>query len=234
MNQQKSFMFYTSWESTFLDLTLEERWTFVHNLIKFHSNRENELEFPTRIDSLTWKGVLPALEINRQKWNERAQRSRENGSKNKNISLSVPSIIHGVGIIPTNTQQVTSEPGRPVNSKLSNGNSQMVIENGKQGNVNSEQLNVNRQLGIEKSQLITDNDKIEDYHHLLKKVTDRNIEEIESILNRKFSSLPTWKKVLKSYGPKEFIEKYQHIINWSNQLSVDITKYYNKMVTTLN
>ena len=222
MNQQKSFMFYTSWEFTLLELTLEERWTFVHNLMKFYSNRENELEFPTRIDSITWKGVLPALEINRQKWNERAERSRENGGKNKikNILHSVPLISQGVEITPTNTQQVISEPERPVNSQLSTVNCELETDNGQLSTVNCE--------------LETDNDKTEDYHHLLHKVTDRNIDEIESILNRKFASVPTWKKVLKTYGPTEFIEKYQHIINYSNQLSVDINKYFNVMILSTN
>lgn len=236
MNQQKSFMFYTSWEFTLLELTLEERWTFVHNLMKFYSNRENELEFPTRIDSITWKGVLPALEINRQKWNERAERSRENGSKNKikNILHSVPLISQGVEITPTNTQQVISEPERPVNSKMLNGNSKMLIDNSQLENGNSKLSTVNSELEIENSELKTDNDKTEDYHHLLQKVTDRSIEEIESILDRKFASLPTWKKVLKSYGPTEFIEKYQHIINWSNQLTVDINKYFNAMILSTN
>jgi hypothetical protein len=229
-------MFYTSWEFTLLELTLEERWTFVHNLMKFYSNRENELEFPTRIDSITWKGVLPALEINRQKWNERAERSRENGGKNKikNILHSVPLISQGVEITPTNTQQVISEPKEPVNSKLLNGNSKRLIGNSQLENGNSKLSTVNSELGIENSELKTDNDKTEDYHHLLQKVTDRSIEEIESILDRKFASLPTWKKVLKSYGPTEFIEKYQHIINWSNQLTVDINKYFNVMILSTN
>ena len=236
MNQQKIFMFYTSWEFTLLELTLEERWTFVHNLMKFYSNRENELEFPTRIDSITWKGVLPALEINRQKWNERAERSRENGGKNKikNILHSVPLISQGVEITPTNTQQVISEPKEPVNSKLLNGNSKMLIVNSQLENGNSKLSTVNSELEIENSELKMDNDKTEDYHHLLLKVTDRSIEEIESILDRKFASLPTWKKVLKSYGPREFIEKYQHIINWSNQLTVDINKYFNVMILSTN
>jgi hypothetical protein len=250
MNQQKSFMFYTSWEFTLLELTLEERWTFVHNLMKFYSNRENELEFPTRIDSITWKGVLPALEINRQKWNERAERSRENGGKNriKTILPSVPLISQGVEITPTNTQQVISEPERPVNGQLSTVNCELETDNGQLSTVNCEletdngQLSTvnceletdNGQLSTVNCELETDNDKTEDYHHLLHKVTDRNIDEIESILNRKFASVPTWKKVLKTYGPTEFIEKYQHIINWSNQLSVDINKYFNEMILSTN
>jgi hypothetical protein len=204
--------------------------------MKFYSNRENELEFPTRIDSITWKGVLPALEINRQKWNERAERSRENGGKNriKTILHSVPLISQGVEITPTNTQQVISEPKEPVNSKLLNGNSKRLIGNSQLENGNSKLSTVNSELEIENSELKTDNDKTEDYHHLLQKVTDRSIEEIESILDRKFASLPTWKKVLKSYGPTEFIEKYQHIINWSNQLTVDINKYFNVMILSTN
>ncbi len=222
MNQQKSFMFYTSWEKKLLKLNLEQRWTFIHNLIKYHSNRTDEIELPELADDLVWDGVLPALEINRMKWEERANRSRENGKKNLGkVSININPKE------PEKTQQVISEPKEPVNSKLLNGNSKMLI-------VNSQLENGNSKLSTVNSELKMDNDKTEDYHHLLHKVTDRNIDEIESILNRKFASVPTWKKVLKTYGPTEFIEKYQHIINWSNQLSVDINKYFNVMILSTN
>jgi hypothetical protein len=229
MNQQKIFMFYTSWEKKLLKLNLEQRWTFIHNLIKYHSNRADEIELPELADDLVWDGVLPALEINQMKWEERANRSRENGKKNLGkVSININPKE------PEKTQQVISEPKEPVNSKLLNGNSKMLIVNSQLENENSKQSTVKSELEIENSELKMDNDKTEDYHHLLQKVTDRSIEEIESILDRKFASLPTWKKVLKSYGPTEFIEKYQHIINWSNQLTVDINKYFNEMMLSTN
>ena len=178
---------------------------------------------------MLWDGILPALEINQRKWEERANRSRENGKKNLgNVS------INNNPKEPENTQQVISKPKEPVNSKLLNGNSKLLNGNSQLESGNSQQSTVNSELEIENSELKTDNDKTEDYHHLLQKVEDRSIEEIESILDRKFASLPTWKKVLKSYGPTEFIEKYQHIINWSNQLTVDINKYFNVMILSTN
>jgi hypothetical protein len=222
MNEKVRFMFYTNWEKQLLKLNLEQRWTFVHNLIKYHSNRVDEIELPDLVDEMLWDGILPALEINQRKWEERANRSRENGKKNLgNVS------INNNPKEPEKTQQVISEPKEPVNSK-------MLIVNSKLENENSKQSTVKSELEIENSELKTDNDKTEDYHHLLQKVEDRSIGEIESILDRKFASLPTWKKVLKYYGPTEFIEKYQHIINWSNQLTVDINKYFNEMMLSTN
>lgn len=218
MSEKVRFMFYTNWEKQLLKLNLEQRWTFVHNLIKYHSNRTDEIELPDLVDEILWDSILPALEINQMKWEERANRSRENGKKNLGkVSININPRE------PEKTQQVITEPKQPVNSKQLNGNSKLESENSKQSTVKSE-------LEIENGELKTDNDKTEDYHHLLQKVTDRSIEEIESILDRKFASLPTWKKVLKFYGPTEFIEKYQHIINWSNQLTVDINKYFNVMI----
>jgi len=236
MNEKVRFMFYTNWEKQLLKLNLEQRWTFVHNLIKYHSNRVDEIELPDLVDEMLWDGILPALEINQRKWEERANRSRENGKKNLgNVS------INNNPKEPEKTQQVISKPKEPVNSKLLNGNSQLesgnsqlLNGNSKLESGNSKQSTVNSELEIENSELKTDNYKTENYHHLLKKVEDRSIEEIESILNRKFASLPTWKKVLKYYGPTEFIEKYQHIINWSNQLTVDINKYFNEMMLSTN
>lgn len=229
MSEKVRFMFYTNWEKQLLKLNLEQRWTFVHNLIKYHSNRTDEIELPDLVDEILWDSILPSLVINQMKWEERANRSRENGKKNiGNVS------INNNPKEPENTQQVISEPKEPVNSKLLNGNSKMLIVNSELENGNSKLSTVNSELEIENSELKMDNDKTEDYHHLLQKVTDRSIEEIESILDRKFASLPTWKKVLKFYGPTEFIEKYQHIINWSNQLTVDINKYFNVMILSTN
>lgn len=135
MSNQKSFMFYLNWEEQLSVLSSdEERWNFVHNLIKFH--RGEELEFKTDMVKLIWLGVKIAVEENQRKWNERANNSRINGKKNtgnKNHDFDF------------RTQQVISEPTEPVKSKESIVKSEELIVNGKVENVNSEILNINSQ-----------------------------------------------------------------------------------------
>ena len=127
MSSQKSFMFYLSWEEQLSVLSSdEERWNFVHNLIRYHKGEE--LEFKSDMVRLIWLGVKIPVEENIRKWNERANNSRINGKKHTGKKNQIIEEI---------TQQVFSEPKEPVKSKESNTKSQIsntksqIVENQK-------------------------------------------------------------------------------------------------------
>ena len=130
-------MFYLTWKSQLDVLSDKELRRFVNNLISWHSGEEIELK--TKSDLLVWNGILPALEVNEEKWNSRAESSRENGKQ---------------GGRPPKAQQVMNEPIKPVNSKELNVDSKLETVDGKELNVdskletvNGEQSNVDSKLG---------------------------------------------------------------------------------------
>jgi hypothetical protein len=75
--EKKSFLFYLNWKDQIDDLDDQELRRLINNLIKYHSGEEVDLQ--TKIDRLVWKGILPGLEANQDKYEKKVQANRENG-----------------------------------------------------------------------------------------------------------------------------------------------------------
>lgn len=92
---RKSFMFYLEWENQLDLISDEEKIRFIYNLIRFHKG--DEVDLKTTADKLLWNGVLPAIRINDEKYQNVIERNKKNGklggrpkkgdSKNQEISL---------------------------------------------------------------------------------------------------------------------------------------------------
>jgi hypothetical protein len=77
--EKKSFMFYNSWGSQLEVLSDKELRRFINNLISYHTGKEVNLI--SKSDKLIWNGVLPGLEVNNIKYQQKVNRNRENGKK---------------------------------------------------------------------------------------------------------------------------------------------------------
>lgn len=194
---RKSFMFYLNWKTQLDILSDKELRRFIYNLISWHQDENVELN--TKTDLLVWNGVLPALEVNDDKWNSRADKSRENGKRGGRPKKEITQ----------ETQQVISEPKKPVNSKLLNDNSEKVTEKGKE-------INVEGKLKNEKSKMLKEEGEMEEVNG--KQVIDntnknngesistflrREINNCISILDNEFSHLPYLKSFANPEGIKE-------------------------------
>lgn len=138
---KKSFLFYMNWEVQIDLLTDEEVRRFNKNLFRYH--RGEEVELVTISDKITWAGILPALEINKEKYEKKCLANQENGQLggapkgNQNASK---------------TKTTQNNPDNPIkeNSKKKNDKSKKEIDNRKNTNDNWE-------LGTGKSQLEKEN-----------------------------------------------------------------------------
>jgi hypothetical protein len=147
MGNRKSFMFYLNWEKQIELLSDEQLRRFVMNLIKYHSDRNDELELKNKEDELLWIGILPALEVNDSKWKKKAEASVKNGSLGGRPSKSIETK-------PIETHQVISKPNQPDNSKQIIDNSKQEIDNGKLEIDNSEKEKVESKLIIDNSNVL--------------------------------------------------------------------------------
>lgn len=111
---------------------------FIYNLCNYA--QEIEVELPTKFEKAIWLGILPSLKINDRKYEERAEKSRENGKLggapigNQNARK--------FEIIPNNLNQ----PKQPDKSKEINDNSKMLNEKCEKINENSKMKNVNEKV----------------------------------------------------------------------------------------
>ena len=161
---------------------------FINNLIDWHQGENVELK--TKTDLLVWNGVLPALEVNDDKWNSRADKSRENGKLGGRPKKEITQ----------ETQQVISKPKKPVNSKWLNDNGEMETEKGKEVNVESKLKNGNGQM-ITGNYINTNGESISNY-------LKREIDSCNSILDSEFSIFPFLKSMA---NPQGINELYYHI-----------------------
>lgn len=74
---QKSFLFYLSWEQQIDLMKDDELRRFNKNLCRYYKGEQVEL--PTREEQLCWLGILPALELNKIKYEKKSASNRENG-----------------------------------------------------------------------------------------------------------------------------------------------------------
>ena len=156
---------------------------FINNLISWHQDENVELK--TKSDLLVWNGVLPALEVNDDKWNSRANKSRENGKLGGRPPKEITQ----------ETKQVISEPKKPVNSKLLIDNSEMEIEKGKEVNVESELTIVNGQMST--------GNQINNSGESISTFLKREIDNCNSILDSDYSNYTFLKSMANPSGIKE-------------------------------
>ena len=128
--EKKSFLFYLNWKDQIDDLDDQELRRLINNLIKYHLGEE--IELPTKIDRIVWKGILPGLEANQDKWDRKVQANRENGK---------------LGGAPKGNGNARKEkinpeqPKQPDNREQENDKSEMEIDNSKETNDKSEMEN---------------------------------------------------------------------------------------------
>ena len=180
---RKSFMFYLNWKTQLDILSDKELRRFINNLISWHQDENVELK--TKSDLLVWNGVLPALEVNDDKWNSRANKSRENGKLGGRPPKEITQ----------ETKQVISEPKKPVNSKLLIDNSEMEIEKGKEVNVESELTIVNGQMST--------GNQINNSGESISTFLKREIDNCNSILDSDYSNYTFLKSMANPSGIKE-------------------------------
>ncbi len=183
-------MFYLNWKSQLDILSDKELRRFIDNLISWHQDEKVELK--TKTDLLVWNGVLPALEVNDDKWNSRADKSRENGKLGGRPKKEITQ----------ETQQVISKPNKPDNSKL-------LIDNGKMEMVKGKVLNVESELTIGKNQMVTENQS-KSTGESLSTYLKREINTCNQILDSEFSNLPFLKSMANPNGIKEL---FHHLDN---------------------
>jgi hypothetical protein len=143
--EKKSFLFYLNWKDQIDELDDQELRRLINNLIKYHSGEEVDLQ--TKTDRLVWRGILPGLEVNKDKYEKRVQANRENsklgGAPKGNQNASKDKT----------TQINPEQPKQPDKREQINDNSKIEIENRKEVNDNREQTNDNnkKETGIEKT-----------------------------------------------------------------------------------
>lgn len=183
-------MFYLNWKSQLDILSDKELRRFIDNLISWHQNEKVELK--TKTDLLVWNGVLPALEVNDDKWNSRADKSRENGKLGGRPKKEITQ----------ETQQVISKPNKPDNSK-------MLIDNGKMERVKGKGVNVESELTIGDNQMLTGN-QTKSTGESLSTYLKREIDTCNQILDSEFSNLPFLKSMANPHGINEL---FHHLDN---------------------
>ena len=134
-----AFMFYMNWEQQVDLMTDVELRRFIKNLCRYAEGEP--IELPTREEKLCWLGIVPALEINDEKYEKKVKANRENGKLggapmgNQNASKE------------KTTQNNPEQPKQPDKREQINDNSKMEIDN--------------RKMTSDKGEQKTDNSKME-------------------------------------------------------------------------
>lgn len=76
---KKTIIIYSDWEEDIKMMTPPEVQNFILNI--FRNAKGEEPYLPTRAEQMHWLQIKRILEINKDKYEKRAQRSRENGMK---------------------------------------------------------------------------------------------------------------------------------------------------------
>jgi hypothetical protein len=75
---KKSILIYSDWEEDIKLMTPVEAQNFMLNI--FRNSRGEEPYLPSKHEQFHWLQIKRVLEINKEKYEKRAERSRENGS----------------------------------------------------------------------------------------------------------------------------------------------------------
>lgn len=236
--QKKSFLFYNSWKTQIDILDDSELRKFINNLISYHDDGEVVLE--SKEDKLLWNGVLPALELNKLKYDKTIERNQENGKKGgRPRKESTDQLIenHGEtdGIIqkpkkpsgfiqkPKKPNWFIEKPKKPDNSKEINDNSKLEIENSKRTKEYSEKNTVNGQNGNVETQEIN-----EYQQQMFDNWKNTTLKKFKDSIQTKY---PRYPELLSITTEEEIIETRKMIPNhiWNN-----IGKEITEMVKVFN
>jgi hypothetical protein len=143
--EKKAFLFYLNWKDQIDDLDDIELRRFIHNLIKYHSGEE--IDLPAKADRLVWRGILPGLEANQDKYEKRVQANRENGK---------------LGGAPKGNQNASKEKTTQINREQPKqpDKREQINENSKIETDNRKNINENREEVIDNTKLENETDKI--------------------------------------------------------------------------
>lgn len=78
-NKKKSIIIYADWEDDIKMMTPDEVQNFILNIFRHAKGEPPYLR--NRTEQMHWLQIERILTININKWNERAERSRQNGKK---------------------------------------------------------------------------------------------------------------------------------------------------------
>ena len=209
-----SFPFYYNWEEQLQRMNLEERWSFIHNLIKFHTDRE--ITFVSEKEEMAWIGIIPALNINLEKYKAQVERSRENGKKHTGKNI-IPPVLKQI------TQQVILEPTEPDNREETTGNREMITVNREETTGNREMITVNREETTGNREMVIGNEE-----------TEKNIVDEEPNLIEKLNSIDDWKKKLVTLGTGWVIDELIKSFQLSMEDRYAIIKIYDEMTSQRN
>ena len=239
-------MFYLEWQNQLDILSDEEKIRFIYNLIRYHEGKKVELT--SKVDTLVWNGVLPALRTNQQKYEERVEKNRKNGKlggrppQDKSQNQMVSKKPNGSSKNPKEPDGSPNNPNNPItgNRQETTGNSKKEIDNGKKVIEKSKKETGDRELVTENGEKVIDNPVDEiggvssssgDFNNTSIEVNSRS-ERHQEILNKAgilFKDISNWQQEIQELGPKGFIKKYSQIYG-SNEEFYDLVKdYYNKI-----
>lgn len=108
---KKSIIIYADWIKKFEALTDDEAGRLIKHLFRYVNDQNPE--FPDRITELSFIDIEQSLKRDLVKWEQRAERSRENGKSGGRPSAKSNEIK------PEETQQVILEPEKPVTVNVS-------------------------------------------------------------------------------------------------------------------
>jgi len=219
-----------NWEVQIDLLTDEEVRRFNKNLFRYHKGEEVELV--TISDKITWAGILPALEINKEKYEKKCLANQENsklgGAPKGNQNAS-------------KTKTTQNNPNNPIKEK-----SEKTNEKSKKESDNGEYSNENWEKQTGKSQLETENrqdenedlqDITDNLQHTLEdtgaRITGENSVDVSS-LNKNNLNKPDLPYNLSKKEHKDVLDEiFDRYPNWeqeltkSNNLSWFLSKYKN-------
>lgn len=227
---QKSFLFYLNWEQQVDLMKDDELRRFIKNLCRYA--RGEDVELTSREEQLCWLGIVPALEINKVKYDKKSEANRENGKSggapkgNQNASKS---------------KTTQNNPNNPIKDK-----SKKTNEKSKKESDNGEYSNENWEKKTGKSQLETENrqDENEDLQEIIDNLqhpledtgarsTGENSVDVSS-LNKNNLNKPDLPYNLSKKEHKDVLDEiFDRYPNWeqeltkSNNLSWFLSKYKN-------
>ena len=131
-----SFMFYHNWKKQMEILSDAQVRQLVYNLIYYHEGEDEKIKLETDLEKAVWLGILPGIEINHKKYQNRVEANRKNGKR---------------GGRPKDESKEPKEP-----SGFSENPENLIIDNRKEIIENREKINDNSKKEIVKSEKVID------------------------------------------------------------------------------
>lgn len=195
--ERKNFMFYLNWEEQINLMTDPELRKFILNLIRYHKGEPVELV--SKVDKLTWAGIVPALEANNIKYEERIKANRENGKKggapigNKNAKKEITTQNNPNNPIKDNREVISD------NREEINENGEMLTDDSQLENGNSEE---------DKSEKINDNSSNYTGNYTGAILGKNEVEEINNNINSSFDGTDVnYQKYLFKFAVREKLQE---------------------------